>query len=91
MKKEKPLSEEIEYINEISLDFIGDNPADVEEGTICPVRYIKAEKVKQKFKEILDEIMLIKNKDGYYVFDENAEWLYKKIREIIKQKSGILK
>ena len=46
---------------------------------------------KQFIKEILDEIMLIKNKDGYYVFDENAEWLYKKIREIIKQKSGILK
>ena len=54
--KEKTLSEEIEYMNEISPDFIGDNPKDMREGTINPIGYIKAKKVKQKFKEILDEI-----------------------------------
>ena len=56
MKQEKTLNEEIEYMNEISPDFIGDNPRKMREGTISPVGYIKAKKVKQTFKEILDEI-----------------------------------
>jgi len=80
--KEKTLSEKKGYVDSWEIR----DAKDVHPSHITAV--YEEEDVKQFIKEILDEIMLIKNKDGYYVFDENAEWLYKKIREIIKQKSG---
>jgi len=100
MKKEKTLSEEIEYLNEISPDFIGDNSETMKEGTITPIGYIKAEKVKQKFKEILDEIeeernnvdnwiLTIKSSDLRIegVLIEYHNYLARLINKI-KQKSG---
>lgn len=93
--KEKTLSEEIEYMNEISPDFIGDNPETMREGTISPVGYIKAEKVKQKFKEILDEIKEeIKKYEKKVDYTENGIFYsgvssgLEKAKHIIKQKAG---
>ena len=88
MEKETPLSEEIEYKNEISPDFIGDNPETMKEGTITPIGYIKVEKVKQKFKEILDEIERISNLG--YNYDEKVDKIKYKVTQIIKQKAGKL-
>ena len=97
MKQEKTLSEEIEYKNEISPDFIGDNPETMKEGTITPIGYIKVEKVKQKFKEILDEI-----EEEIKKYEEKVDYtesgiLYsgvssglEKAKQIIKQKAGDL-
>ena len=74
MEKEKTLSEKRQDTNRATPRF---------------KRYVYAEEdVKQFIKEVLDEIKWIKNKSGYYVFDEDTEWLYREIRKIITKKAG---
>jgi len=46
------------------------------------------EQDKQFIKEILKDIQWIETKDGFYVFDEYTEWLYRKIAKLIKKKAG---
>jgi hypothetical protein len=36
----------------------------------------------KKWKEFFEEMWLIKNKQGNYVFDEDSEWLLEKIVEV---------
>ena len=81
MKKEFNLSEKIvEFEN-----------WDVEEQEMKSYECYLKEDVKQFIKEILDEIEWLKSKDGFiYIFDEDTQWLYEKIKQIIKQKAGEL-